>query len=102
MTVEFGVHDEPRKSALGLAVVGRVMAGSVRVGDVFTEAEGPRLRWTTPSPMVQPVCLRVDEVRFFDRLIEEAEEVYGVELLLTGGGGDCVRPLVMLRHNQRR
>ena len=101
MTVEFGVHERPRREALGHAVVGRVMLGTVRVGDVFTEAEGPREQWTEPSPERKPVSLRVREVRMYGHLLDEAEHVYAAELLVEGTGADHLQDQVMLRHNDR-
>src|SRR4051794_13368650 len=52
MTVEFGVHAPPAPAEpSGFTVVGRVMQGSVRVGDVFIEAEGPSSpgRWVSAA-----------------------------------------------------
>jgi hypothetical protein len=77
------------------------MRGSVRVGDVFTEAEGPRLAWTQPSSTVSPVQLRVVEARVFRQLVDEVEEVFSAELLLDGEGRDALDDLVMLRHHSR-
>jgi hypothetical protein len=101
VAVEFGVHETPRPETLGHAVVGRVMRGTVRVDDVFTEAEGPRDVWTEPSPLKMSVLLRVREVRRYGQLLDEAEEVHSAELLVEGTGMELVGDLVMLRHHAR-
>jgi hypothetical protein len=102
VAVEFGVHAPavPAEPS-GFTVIGRVMQGSVRVWDVFTEAEGPRLAWTEPSSTVAPVQLRVVEARVFRRLVDEVEEMFSAELLLDGEGRDALTDLVMLRHHGR-
>jgi hypothetical protein len=101
VTVEFGVHEPPRDEVLGHAVVGRVMLGTVRVGDVFTEAEGPFADWTEPRGERKPVSLRVREVRMYGQVLDEAEEVYAAELLLEGDGAAHLQDHVMLRHHDR-
>lgn len=97
--VEFGVHFDPVAETSGsLAVRGRIMNDPVRVGDVFTEAEGPRAAWDKPSDAVAPVSLRVEEIRYFGHhMIEELEAPHTAELLLSGSGGEHLRDLVMLR-----
>lgn len=73
MVVEFTVED-----ASPPTVRGRVTAGAVRVGDVFT---------TAVSDAAFDVSLQVVEVRRYGHLLDEAETVHAAELLLTGEAG---------------
>ena len=95
------MHETPRPEALGVAVIGRVMSGAVRVGDVFTEAEGPRVGWNEPSDRTVDVSLTVHEVRVFRQLTDEADPPFAAELLVTGHGIEHLGDLVMLRHTER-
>jgi hypothetical protein len=70
-----------------LAVRVRIMTDPVRVGDVFTGAEGPRSAWDEPSDAVVWVCLRVEEIRYFGHpIIEELQAPHAAELLQSGPG----------------
>ena len=102
MAVEFGVHAPPGPVApSGFTVIGRVTLGSVRVGDVFTEAEGPRTRWNEASTTVKPVRLRVVEARLWQLLQDEIDAGYSAELLLDGHGRDALQERVLIRHHSR-
>jgi hypothetical protein len=90
LMVEFLV-EEPPEPAPPFTVTGRVMAGTVRVGDTFTEAALDRAR---------PVALRVVEVRRYGLALDEVETVHGAQLLLSGDGWEFVRTGVTLRHHE--
>ena len=87
MAVEFLVELlQPGSSS----VIGRVLAGTVRVGDEFTEAVADEVR---------PVALRVVEARRYeDVLVDEVEAAFAAQLLLAGEGWDAVSIGVTLRY----
>lgn len=98
--IQFSIEDLIRGDR-GLVVCGRCCEAEFRVGDVFTELRWVRIERdpqtkcfeTVAAGKEAAVCLRVDEIGFFGRTVEELGHGHTAGLRFSGDGLDRIEQL---------